>query len=125
MHRMMHASGWFAATHPLIKETVVCDSRLSLGQGASLVKHNGFDVVGTLQGVPSLDEDPAGSSHPSAHHDGCGGGQPQGTGAGYDQHRDAKQQGKQEVIMALRKPVIRVGTYCACNVPASSSKRCC
>ena len=62
------------------------DSRLALGQGASLVKHNGLDLVGPFQGVTPLDEDAAGGSYPSANHDGGGGGQAQRAGAGYHQH---------------------------------------
>ena len=104
---------------------MICDSGLSLGQGASFVKYNGFDVVGSLQGIPSLDEDPAGGSHSSAHHDGCGGGQSKGTGAGNDQHRDAKQQRKQEVVMTLWEPLIWISTHCSCNIPASRGTHSC
>ena len=69
-----------------MEHAMVDHSRLALGQGASLVKHNGLDLVGPFQGVTPLDEDAAGGSHPSAHHDCSRGGQAQSTGAGYYQH---------------------------------------
>ena len=62
------------------------DSRLALGQRASLVKDNGLDLVGPFQGVTPLDENATGGSHPSTHHDSGGGCQAQSTGAGYYQH---------------------------------------
>lgn len=74
------------AAHLVVKHAVAGDGGLALGQGASLVKDNGLDLVGPLQGVTPLDEYAAGGSHPSTHHDGSGGGQAQGTGAGHHQH---------------------------------------
>ena len=69
-----------------MEDAVAGDSRLALGQGASLVKDDGLDFVGALQGVTPLDQDAAGGSHPGTHHDSGGGGQAQSTGAGHHQH---------------------------------------
>ena len=84
-----------------MEDLVMRHSRFALGESASLVKDDSLDLVGTFQSVPTLDQDPTGGSDPGAHHDCSGGGQAQGTRAGYDQHRDAKQQSKQEVGVAL------------------------
>ena len=58
--------------------------------------------AGSLERLPSLDEDAMRRAHAGANHDGSGGGQPQGAGAGDDQDGDAKQQGKEEGGVALQ-----------------------
>ncbi len=69
-----------------MKDLMMRDSRLALSQCPGLVKDNGFDLVGPLQCITPLDQDPTGGSHPSTHHDSSRGGETQGTGAGHHQH---------------------------------------
>ena len=76
------------------------NTRLAMGDGASLVKHHRRDLVCVLQGLGPLDQDaipdmtrmlrtarrnPPGP-HPSAHHDGSRSCEAEGAGAGNGQH---------------------------------------
>ena len=57
--------------------------------------------AGPLQRLASLDENAVGCTHPCPDHDGGGGGQPEGAGAGDDKHSNAKQEGKQKHVVPL------------------------
>ncbi len=74
---LRHTWGWAA----------VGDHRLALGEGARLVQHHGLDGVQGLQRLGGLDQDAVLRALAGAHHDGHGGGQSKGAGAGDDQHR--------------------------------------
>lgn len=51
-------------------------------------------LVGHLQRLASFDQDPVLSANPCAHHDSCGGRQPQRAGAGNGQDGDGGLEGK-------------------------------
>lgn len=51
-------------------------------------------LVGVFQRLCTLDEDAIGCPNTCAHHDSCGCGQAQGTGAGDGQHCDGTPEGK-------------------------------
>ena len=66
----------------------------AFGDGAGLIQDHGIQEMSSLQAFGAFDEDAVFRTLAGAHHDGNGGGQPQRTGAGDDQHRDAHVQGK-------------------------------
>ena len=70
----------------------LAEAQLAGGQGAGLVEDHGGDALGTLQGLGVLDQDAVTRRHPGTGHEGGGGGQSQGTGAGDDQHRYGREQ---------------------------------
>src|SRR5215208_4806302 len=67
-------------------------ARLATRQRAGLVKHDGGELVGLLQGLAALDEDPALGSLAGADHDRGRSRKPHGTGAGDDQDRHEVEQ---------------------------------
>ncbi len=69
------------------------DHRPALGEGARLVQHHRVDGVEGLQGLGGFDEDAVLRPLAGAHHNGYRGGQPQGAGAGDDQHGHAGGEG--------------------------------
>ena len=71
--------------------------RLALGEGAGFVQHHRVHRLNGFQRLPAFDQDAVLGPLAGAHHDGGGGGQPQGTGAGDDQHRDKDPEGKVNV----------------------------
>ena len=83
-----------AATHLVIEEPMAGDSRLALCERARLVEDNVSDFVSPFQGICPLDENSVGCGHTCAHHHSCGSGQPQGTGAGNDEHGYEGAEGK-------------------------------
>ena len=58
----------------------------ALGESARLVEDDGIDGAGGLDAFGILDQDAAFGCAAYAHHYGCGGGQTQGAGAGYDEN---------------------------------------
>ena len=78
----------------------VGDHRAALGDGAGLVQHDGLDAVGLLQGRAALDQDAVLRALAGADHDGRGGGQPQGAGAGDDEHRGEDGQAEHHALPA-------------------------
>lgn len=93
-------------------------SRLAASQRSSLVKDYMADVVGTFERVRSFDEDSVGGAHASTDHNGGGGGETEGAGTRYDQHRDAEEHSEEEVVVALRAPLGGVKLANTGNVPA-------
>ena len=63
----------------------------SLGQRARLVQDDGIYAAGRLERFGVLDQDARPGPAPDARHDGRRGSQPQGAGAGDDQHGDQRQ----------------------------------
>ncbi|CAN4017356.1 HTH-type transcriptional regulator immR, partial [Dysosmobacter welbionis] len=68
----------------------------ALGDGAGLVQHHRVHAVGDLQNLAGADQDTMLGPQARAYHDGGGSCQPQGTGAGDDQHRCEHPQHKGE-----------------------------
>jgi hypothetical protein len=65
---------------------------LAAGERAGLVEHNGVDLFEEFQALAAFEEHAALGTLPRAHHDGRRRCQPQRTGAGHHQHRDAGHQ---------------------------------
>lgn len=61
-----------------------------------------------LQGLASFDEDTILGSHPGAHHNCCGCGQPQGARAGDAEHSDGRLEGKSDDHLCPRDMLVRV-----------------
>lgn len=61
-----------------------------------------------LQRLASFDQDTILGSHPGAHHNCCGCGQPQGAGAGNAQHGDGRLEGETDDHLCLRDMLARV-----------------
>ena len=70
----------------------------ALGDGAGLIQNDGVHQVGGFQALGALDEDAVFSALSGAHHDCHRGGQPQRTGAGDHQHRNADGEGKVKAL---------------------------
>ena len=89
--------------HVLAAEDVG-DHRPALGEGAGLVQHHGVDGVQSLQSLGGFDQDAVLRPLACPHHDGYGGGQAQGAGAGDDQDCHPGGEGPGDVIAAGHEP---------------------
>ena len=69
------------------------DPRLPLGEGAGLIHHHRIDLPQGFEGLGVLEEDARHRPPAGADHDGHGGREPQGAGAGDDEHRDRVEEG--------------------------------
>lgn len=68
--------------------------------------------AGTLQGLAAFDQYAVSRTHTCANHDCCWRGEPQGAGARNHQHGNAKQQGKEEGVVALHSTGKEKQTAC-------------
>ena len=64
------------------------DGRPAACDGAGFVEYHRGHMLGGLEGLTALDEDTVFRALPRGRHDGCRGGETEGTGAGDDQYRD-------------------------------------